>query len=132
MTADSTNAVNPTVDPLKSVAAAMANAAEAVREGACDAASKVQDAMPATGRFVSRFVYSTFYFASYGVVFPTLFVTNVVPGLSPIATGLADGAMAACDVVGEMKASRAAKKAARNDLEEAQVTDEGVEVLANA
>ena len=77
-------------------------------------------------------MYSTFYFASYGVVFPTLFVTNVVPGLGPIATGLTDGAVAACDVVGDMKARRAAKKAARNDPEMNQVTDEGVDAFASA
>jgi hypothetical protein len=132
MTAETANAANSNSDPLKSVATAMANAAEVFRDGACDAASKVQGAIPATGKFVSRFVYSTCYFASYGVVFPTLFVTNVVPGLAPIATGLADGAMAACDVVGEMKASRAAKKASRNDPEVAEVTEEGLEVLASA
>ena len=76
MSADATNAASPASDPLKSVATAMAKAAEAVRDGASDAAAKVQTALPATGKFISRFVYSSCYFASYGVVFPTLFVAN--------------------------------------------------------
>ena len=132
MTTEAADTVNSSNDPLKSVAAAMANAAEAVRDGASDAASKVQSAIPATGRFISRFVYSTCYFASYGVVFPTLFVANVVPGMGSVANGLIDGANAASDVVHEMKAKRAAKKAEAHDPERATVADEGVEVLANA
>ena len=59
MTTEAVNATNPTSDPLKSVATAMANAAEAVRDGASDAAAKVQSAIPVTGEFVSRFIYST-------------------------------------------------------------------------
>jgi uncharacterized MAPEG superfamily protein len=130
MSADASNAANATADPLKSVATAMANAAEAVRDGASDAAAKVQTALPATGKFVSRFVYSTCYFASYGVVFPTLFVANVVPGLGTIADGLTDGAAAASDVVHEMKSKRAAKKAAAQDAECREVNEEGVEACA--
>src|SRR6516162_5750743 len=126
MTTEAADTVNSSNDPLKSVAAAMANAAEAVRDGASDAASKVQSAIPATGRFISRFVYSTCYFASYGVVFPTLFVANVVPGMGSVANGLIDGANAASDVVHEMKAKRAAKKADAHDPEKATVADEGV------
>jgi hypothetical protein len=124
MTTETTNSA----DPLKSVATAMANAAEAVRDGATDAAAKVQGALPATGKFISRFVYSTFYFASYGVVFPTMFVAHVVPGLGPIADGLTDGANAANDVIQEMKTKRAAKKA--EAAEAADVTDEGIEAMA--
>jgi hypothetical protein len=132
MTTQSADQTNASSDPLKSVAAAMANAAEAVRDGASDAAAKVQSAIPATSRFISRFVYSTFYFTSYGVVFPTLFVANVVPGLGPVADGLIDGANAASDVVNEMKVKRCARKAAAHDPEKATVTDEGVEALASA
>jgi len=128
MTTEPQNAADATADPLKSVATAMASAAEAMRDGASDVAEKVQSAIPATRRFASRFLYSTFYFASYGVVFPTLFVANVVPGLGSISDGLLDGARAAGDVVDEMKAKRAAKKAASQDHKD--VVDEGAEALA--
>ena len=131
MSAEATNSASPAIDPLKSVATAMANAAEAVRDGASDAATRVQSALPATGKFISRFVYSTCYFASYGVVFPTLFVANVVPGLGAIGHGLSDGAAAASDVIEDMRAKRAAKKAAcMTDAECREVNEEGVEACA--
>jgi hypothetical protein len=133
MSGEATNSASPGVDPLKSVATAMANAAEAVRDGASDAATKVQSALPATGKFISRFVYSTCYFASYGVVFPTLFVANVIPGMSSVANGISDGATAASDVIEDMKAKRASKKTACvADAECREVADEGVEACARA
>ena len=112
MTTETADAPNAAADPLKTVATAMANAASAVRNGAEDAAAKVQSTLPAAGKFVSRFVYSTCYFAAYGVVFPTMFVANVIPGMTSVADGLTDGAGAALDVVNEMKAKRAAKAVA--------------------
>lgn len=99
-------------DPLKSVATAMATAAEAVRDGAGDAFARAKQAVPATGEVVSRFVYSSFYYASYGVVFPTMLVANFIPGGGPIAAGLLDGANAANSVIVEMKEKAAARKAA--------------------
>jgi len=119
-------------DPLKSVATAMSSAAEAMRDGASDAAAKVQQALPATSEFVSRFVYSSCYFVSYGVVFPTLFLANVIPGGGPIAAGLCDGASAAGDFVKELRAQKAAQKNAANDQEEATLTQEGLEALDGA
>ena len=104
-------------DPLKSMANAMATAAEAVRDGAGDAFAKVQQAVPATTQAVSRFVYSSFYYVSYGVVFPTMLVANFVPGLGPVAAGLEDGAKAASDVLHDMKEKRAAGKAANADAQ---------------
>jgi len=106
-------------DPLKSVASAMATAAEAVRDGAGDALAKVKQAVPATTQAVSRFVYSSFYYVSYGVVFPTMLVTNFVPGLGPVAAGLEDGAKAASDVLHEMKEKWAAAKAAKTECKTA-------------
>ena len=106
--------------PLRSVTTAMATVAEAVRDGTSDAMAKVKQAVPVTGEYVSRFVYSSFYYLGYGVVFPTLLVTNFVPGCGPIADGLVDGATAASDVVLEMKEKAAARKAART--EESAVT----------
>jgi hypothetical protein len=137
MTADNTKPVDPSHDPLKSVAAAMATAAEAVRDGASDAAAKVQHALPATSQFVSRFVYSSCYFVSYGVVFPTMFVASYVPGGAPIASGLLDGANAANDVIADLKEKAAARKAEKQDAqshsaENSTIVQEGVEALATA
>jgi hypothetical protein len=106
-------------DPLKSVATAMATAAEAMRDGAGDAVARVKQVVPATTQAVSKFVYSGFYYAAYGVVFPTMFVTNFVPGMGPIAAGLEDGARAASDVLHGMKEKRAASKAARAECQAA-------------
>src|SRR5215831_3296312 len=92
--------VEPLIEPLTAAAVEMANAAKAVGE---QVAMTAQGAIPATGRILSRFVYSVFYYASYGIVFPTLFVANVVPGCDSIADGLLDGARAAGDVIEERK-----------------------------
>jgi len=97
----------PAADPLKSVAQALQTAAAAVRDGAGDATARVREGLPEAGKFVSRFVYASCYFASYGVVFPTVFVASFVPGMGPIAAGLSDGAKAASDYVGEMRAKTA-------------------------
>jgi len=133
VTAEATNSVEQPVDPLKSVAAAMANAADAVRDGASDAAARVQKAIPAANEFVGRCVYSSCYFLSYGVVFPTMFVANFVPGMSSVAAGLTDGAAAANDYVHELRSKTCAKKAAKltaPPVEVAAVNSQGVEILA--
>jgi len=127
MTAENAQPAN---DPLKSVAAAMQTAAEAVRDGASDAAARVQSALPATGQFVSRFVYSSCYFVSYGVVFPTMFVASYIPGGGTVATGLLDGANAANDLIADMKEKSEARKVAK--AEDSAIVQEGVEALATA
>jgi len=116
-------------DPLKSVATAMSSAAEAMRDGASDAAAKVQQVLPATSEFVSRFVYSSCYFISYGVVFPTLFLAHVIPGGAPVALGLTDGASAACDGVKELRARKAAQSRSGDGQESATLAEEGLEAL---
>jgi len=120
------------VDPLKSVASAMATAAEAVRDGASDATSRVQKLGPATTQFVSRVTYSGFYFLSYGIVFPTLLVTNYVPGMHPVANGLTDGAVAASDYVKEMRAKRATKSDSSADADAEEVAEQGADAMDNA
>jgi len=90
-------------DPLKTVADAMENAVRAAREGASDARAKVDQALPAMNRFVSRFVYTTCYTVSYGVVFPSVLVARSIPKNNPIVHGLIDGAHAATDMVEEMR-----------------------------
>lgn len=137
MSAENAQPVDSTNDPLKSVAAAMATAAEAVRDGASDAAARVQQVMPATSQFVSRFVYSSCYFVSYGVVFPTMFVASYVPGGAPIASGLLDGANAANDLIADMKEKALARKNAQLEArnaaaENSAIVQEGVEALASA
>ncbi|MFN0053831.1 MAG: hypothetical protein ACKV0T_16755 [Planctomycetales bacterium] len=108
MSVEQAQPAQPANDPVKTGAAAVSTAAEAVRDGATDAAARVRQVVPVAGQFVSRFVYSSCYFLSYGVVFPTMVVASYLPGGKPIATGLVDGAQAASDLVREMKVKRSA------------------------
>ncbi len=103
MTAAGVPTVETANDPLKAVAAAMANAAHSVREGAGDAYAKARQAVPVTGQLFSRFVYSGSYYLSYGVVFPTLLVAKSIPGGGQVASGLFDGATAANAAIGAIK-----------------------------
>jgi hypothetical protein len=135
MTTAAANAPDTATDPLKTIASAMENAAQAIE----DSAVKLGEAMPKTRRFLGRFLYSAFYFTSYGVVFPTLFVANVVPGLGSIGDGLVEGANAANDAINERKArrakrreERAANEAAGHDPDKHRVTQEGLEALDGA
>jgi hypothetical protein len=90
-------------DPLKTVADAMEHAVQAAREGAADARAKVDEALPAVNRFMSRFVYTTCYTLSYGVVFPTVLVARSIPKDNAFVHGFVDGAHAAVDMVDEMR-----------------------------
>ena len=119
-------------DPLKSVATALATAAEGVRSGAIDALAKAKQTIPVAGKYVSRFVYSGFYYFSYGVVFPTLLGTNFIPGCGSIASGLVDGATAAKDAIVEMKEKSAARRAAKTEAQVAQLADSAARNVLNA
>ena len=88
-----------TSNPFKMVADAMEHAVKAVKEDALVARSRVDQALPAFNRFVSRFVYTTCYTISYGVVFPTALVARSVPKNNPIVHGLLDGVHTAIDMV---------------------------------
>jgi hypothetical protein len=101
-----------TSDPLKSIADAMENAVQAASRGAVDARARVDSALPAVSRFMSRFVYSTCYTISYGVVFPSVLVVRSVPRNNAIVHGLVDGANAAFDMVDEMKKRKLESQAA--------------------
>ncbi len=105
-TAEATNSA------LSSVAQAMSDAAAKVQDGASEVSTRVQSAMPATSRLVSRFTYSSCYFVSYGVVFPTLFLAHYIPGGNVIASGVYDGAQAAQDAMKEFAARKKASEAA--------------------
>jgi hypothetical protein len=87
--------VTPGADPLATVADALSRAAQAAREGAADAQTRVSEMAPAIGGFVSRLTYTTCYAVSYGVVFPTLLVARAVPKDNVIVQGLVEGALAA-------------------------------------
>jgi hypothetical protein len=90
-------------DPLKTVAAALDTAVKAARDGAADARITAGRAIPAAGRFLSRFVYTTSYTFSYGIVFPAVLIAKSVPANNAIVHGFADGARAASDTVDQMK-----------------------------
>jgi hypothetical protein len=107
-------------DPLKTVADAMEHAVKAAREGAIDARAKVDEALPAVNRFVSRFVYTTCYTLSYGVVFPSVLVARSIPKDNPFVHGLVDGAHAALDMVDEMNRRKAEAKVAEPSHEHGQ------------
>ena len=59
-------------DPLKTVADALDVAVKAAKDGAAEAKTTAGKMLPAAGRFLSRFVYTTSYTLSYGVVFPAI------------------------------------------------------------
>ena len=88
---------------LKTVADAMEHAFQAAKDGAADAKTRLNQALPGVSRFVSRLVYTTCYTVSYGVVFPSVLVARSIPANNPLVHGLVDGAHAALDMVDEMR-----------------------------
>jgi hypothetical protein len=93
-------------DPLKTVADALDVAVKAARDGAADAKATAGKMLPAAGRFLSRFVYTTSYTLSYGVVFPAVLIAKSMPANNAVVHGFADGAKAANDMVAQMKNRR--------------------------
>ena len=93
-------------DPLRTVADALDTAVKAAKDGAADAKATAGKMLPAAGRFVSRFVYTTSYTFSYGVVFPAMLIAKSIPANNAIVHGLVDGAHAASDTVVQMKTRR--------------------------
>jgi hypothetical protein len=100
---ESASAESRASDPLKTVADAMEHAMQAAKDGAADARTRVDQALPGVSRFVSRLVYTTCYTVSYGVVFPSVLVARSIPANNPLVHGLSDGAHAALDMVDEMR-----------------------------
>lgn len=96
-------AAKSATDPLKTVAAALDTAVKAAKDGVDDARGIAEKAIPAAGRFLSRFVYTTSYTFSYGIVFPTVLIARSVPTNNAIVHGFVDGARAATDTVDQMK-----------------------------
>ena len=95
-------------DPLKTVADALDTAVKAAKDGAADAKATAGKMLPAAGRFLSRFVYTTSYTFSYGVVFPAVLIAKSIPANNAIVHGLVEGAQAANDKVVQMKHRRLA------------------------
>ena len=93
-------------DPLKTVADALDTAVKAAKDGAADAKATAGKVLPAAGRFLSRFVYTTSYTFSYGVVFPAMLLAKSIPPNNAIVHGLVHGAHAANDLVVQMKHRR--------------------------
>jgi hypothetical protein len=93
-------------DPLKTVADALDAAVKAGKDGAADAKTTAGKILPASGRFLLRFVYTTSYTLSYGVVFPTVLVAKSMPANNAVMHGFVDGAKAANDMVVQMKNRR--------------------------
>jgi hypothetical protein len=96
-------------DPLKTVANALDTAVKAAKDGAADAKATAGKMLPAAGRFLSRFVYTTSYTFSYGVVFPAVLIARSIPANNAIVHGLVEGAQAANDKVVEIKRRRPAR-----------------------
>ena len=92
-------------DPLRTVADALDTAVKAAKDGAADAKATAGKMLPAAGRFLSRFVYTTSYTFSYGVVFPAVLIAKSIPANNAIVHGFVDGAHAASDTVVQMKNS---------------------------
>ena len=90
-------------DPLKTVADALDTAVKAAKDGATDARATAGKALPAAGRFLSRFVYTTSYTFSYGVVFPAVMIAKSIPANNAVVHGFVDGARAASDMVDQLK-----------------------------
>jgi hypothetical protein len=90
---------NPSSDPLRSAADAMALALQAAKDGAADAQERVSEVLPHVSGFVSRLTYTTCYAVSYGVVFPSLVLARAVPKDNALVSGLVDGARAAHDAM---------------------------------
>jgi hypothetical protein len=93
-------------DPLRTVADALDTAVKAAKDGAADAKATAGKMLPAAGRFVSRFVYTTSYTFSYGIVFPAVLIAKSIPANNAIVHGFVDGAHAASDTVMQMKTRR--------------------------
>jgi hypothetical protein len=93
-------------DPLRTVADALDTAVKAAKDGAADAKATAGKMLPAAGRFLSRFVYTTSYTFSYGVVFPAVLIAKSIPANNAIVHGFVDGAQAASDTVVQMKNRR--------------------------
>lgn len=93
-------------DPLRTVADALDTAVKAAKDGAADAKATAGKMVPAAGRFLSRFVYTTSYTFSYGVVFPAILIAKSIPANNAIVHGFVNGAHAASDTVVQMKTRR--------------------------
>ena len=93
-------------DPLKTIADALDVAVKAAKDGTTDGKATARKMLPAAGRFLSRFVYTTSYTLSYGVVFPAILIAKSMPLNNAVMHGFVDGAKAANDMVVQMKNRR--------------------------
>ncbi len=90
-------------DPSEATTRTVKLAMQAARRGVADAREAAARTWPATGRFVSRLVYTSCYATAYGVVFPTVLLARSLPAKSAAAQGLIDGTAAAHKKVEELR-----------------------------
>jgi len=100
-------------DPLKTVADALDTVFKAVKDSAADAKTSTGKMLPAEGRFLSRFIYTTSYAFSYGVVFPVVLIAKSMPVDNVVVDGFIGGAQAANNTVIQMKIRQLKTPAAR-------------------
>jgi hypothetical protein len=91
----SAHAARTPVDTVDSTADAAGSALDSLKQGAYEIQARASEALPATGRFLGRVVYSTAYAVSFGVTFPVMMVVRVMPKDNALVHGLVDGAAAA-------------------------------------
>jgi len=91
----SSHAARTPVDTVDRTAGAAGAALESIKQGAYEMQARASEALPATGRFLGRVVYSTAYAVSFGVTFPVMMVVRVMPKENALVHGLVDGAAAA-------------------------------------
>jgi len=82
---------------LRSVAAAMRDAAATASEHAAKVKQSASGAGYDAVQNVSRFVYTGSYVLAYGVVYAAVFVARSLPQENPVMHGLRDGGRAALD-----------------------------------
>jgi hypothetical protein len=88
---------------LKTVADALDMAVTAAKHGAANAKATAGKLLPATGQFLSRFIYTTSYAFSYGLMFPVVSIVKSMPAVNVVTHGFIDGAQAANEKVVQMK-----------------------------
>ena len=89
------HAARTPVDTVDTTADGAGSALESIKQGAYEIQARASEALPATGRFLGRVVYSSAYAVSFGVTFPVMMVVRVMPKDNALVHGLVDGAAAA-------------------------------------
>jgi hypothetical protein len=95
--ADATTTADDADVAMRSVAAAMRDAAKTASEHAAKVKQTASEAGPKALEAISRMAYTGSYVLAYGLVYATMFVVQSLPQDNPIMHGLGDGGRAAMD-----------------------------------